>query len=69
MAAWDAVPRRVSEAVPVNHLEPRFSVMMFADASDKFWGSSITQVPTVELGGSVVIASMAYEPPGFLSAR
>ena len=53
MAAWDAVRLRVSEAVPLKHLKSRFSVMMFPDASDKFWGSCIAQVPTVELGGSV----------------
>ena len=41
--------------------------MMFPDASDKFWGSCITQVPTVELWGSVAIADMAHEPLGFLS--
>ena len=43
-----------------------FLVMMFPDASDKFCGSSITQVPTVELGG-VAIADMAHEPLVFLS--
>ena len=56
MAAWDAVRLQVSEAVPLNHLKPGFSGMMFPDAGDKFWGSCITQVPTVELGVSVAIA-------------
>ena len=41
--------------------------MMFPGASDKFWESYITQVPTVELGGSVAIADMAHEPLGFPS--
>ena len=41
MAAWDAVRLRMSEAVPLNHVKPGFSVMMFPDASDKFWGSCI----------------------------
>ena len=41
--------------------------MTFSDASDKVWGSCITKVPTVELGGSVAIADMAHEPLGFLS--
>ena len=41
--------------------------MMFPDASDKFWGSCITHVPTVELGGSLAIADMAHEPLGFPS--
>ena len=40
--------------------------MSFPDASDKFWGSYIAQVPTVELEGSVAIADMAHEPLGFL---
>ena len=39
MAAWDAVRLRVSEAVPLNHLKPVFFVMMYPDASDKFWGA------------------------------
>ena len=66
-AAWDAVRLRVSEAVPLNHVKPGFSVMMFPDASDKFWGSCITQVPTVELTGSVATAVMCHGPLGFLS--
>lgn len=37
---WDAVRLRVAEAVPLYHLKQRFSVMMFPDASDKFWGSA-----------------------------
>ena len=60
MAPWDAVRLRLSEVVPLNHLKQGFSVMMFADASDKFWGSCITQVPMVELGGSVGIADMGF---------
>ena len=43
--------------------------MMFPDASEKFWGSCITQVPTVELGHSVAIADMDHEPLGFLSGH
>ena len=39
MTAWGAVRRRVSEAVPLNHLKPVFFVMMYPDASDKFWGA------------------------------
>ena len=66
-AAWDAVQLRVGEAVPLNCPKPGFSVMMFPDASDKFWGSCITVVPTVELTGSVAIADMSHEPLGFLS--
>ena len=66
-AAWDAVRLRMSQAVPLNHLKTGFFVMMFLDASDKFCGSCITQVPTVELGGSVAIADMSHEPLGFLS--
>ena len=58
-AAWDAVRVWVREAVPLNHPKPGFSVMMFPDASDKFWGSCITQVPTVELRGSISIADMS----------
>ena len=45
MAAWDAVRLRVSEGVRLNHLKPGFSMMMFPDAGDKFWGSCITQIP------------------------
>ena len=66
-AAWDAVRLHVSEAVPLNCLKPGFSVMMFPDASDKFWGICITVVPTGELTGSVAIADMSHEPLGFLS--
>ena len=66
-AAWDAVRLRVSEVVPLNQLKPGFSVMMFPDASDNFWGSCITQVPTVESTGSVAIVDMSHEPLGFLS--
>ena len=51
---------RVSKGVPLNHLKPGVSVM-FPDASEKFWGSCITQVPTVELTGSVAIANMSDE--------
>ena len=58
-AAWDAVRLRMSEAVPLNHLTPALSVMMFPDASDKFWGSCMTQSPTVELTGCVAIADMS----------
>ena len=50
-AAWDDVRLRVSKAVPLNHLRSGFSVMMFPDASDKFWGSCITQAPMVKLRG------------------
>ena len=64
--AWDAVRLRMSEAVALNHLKPGFCVMIF-HASDKFWGSCITQVPTVELGGSLSSADMSREPLGFLS--
>ena len=48
IAARDAVRLRVSEAVPLNHLKPGYSVVMFPDASDKVWGSCIAQVPLVE---------------------
>ena len=65
--AWDAVRLRVSKAVPLNLLKPGFSVMMFPDASDNFWGSCITQGQTVELRSSVAIADMSHEPLGFLS--
>ena len=41
--------------------------MMFPDASDKCWGSCITQVPKVELGGRVAIADMSHDQLGFLS--
>ena len=58
MAAWDAVRLRVSEAAPLNHLKPGFSVMMFP---------CITRVSTVEFGRSVAIADMAHKPLGFLS--
>ena len=50
VAACDAVRLRVSEAVVLNYVKPGFSVMMFPDASDKFRGSCITNVPTVEYG-------------------
>ena len=69
MAVWDAVRLRVSEAVPLNYVKPAFSVMMFSDASDKFCGGCITQVPTVELGGSVAIVAMAHEQLDFLSGH
>ena len=42
-------------------------MIMIPDASDKFWGGGITQVPTVEFGGSVAIVDMAHEPLGFRS--
>ena len=58
---------RVSEAVPLNHVEPGFYVMRFSDATEKFWGSCINQVPTVDLGGSVENVDMAQEPLGFPS--
>ena len=35
--------------------------MMFSDASEILWGSCITQVPTVELEGSVAFADMSHE--------
>ena len=41
--------------------------MVFPDASDKALGSCITQVPTVELTGSISITDMFHEPLGFLS--
>ena len=41
--------------------------MMFSDASEKVWESCITQVPTVELRGSVSILDMPQEPLGLLS--
>ena len=34
-ATWDAVRLPVSEALPLEHLNPGFSVMIFADTSDK----------------------------------
>ena len=67
MAAWDAMRLQVREAVPLNHLKPGLTVMMFPDAKDKLWGSCITQVPTVELGGSIAIEDVAHEPLGFLN--
>ena len=66
-AAWDSVRPRVSEAVPPKHAKPGFSVMMFPDASVKFWGSCITQIPTVELRGNVSIADMFHDPLGTMS--
>ena len=53
--------------MPLNRLKPRFSGMMFPGARNKFWGSFITQFPTVELRGSVSIADMLHEPLGFVS--
>ena len=42
--------------------------MVLPDASVMFWGSCITQIPTVELRGSAfAIADMSHEPLGFLS--
>ena len=41
--------------------------MMLPSASDEIWGSCVTQVPTVELEGSVAFAEMSHETPGFLS--
>ena len=37
------------------------------DERDNVRGSCITQVPTVELKGSVSISDMSHEPVGFLS--
>ena len=67
VAACDAVRLRVSEAVALNYVKPGFSVMMFPDASDKFRGGCITNVPTVEYGVRVAVEDMGYEPSGFLS--
>ena len=41
--------------------------MVHPNASDKIWGSCVTQVPTVEFEGSVAFADMSHETPGFLS--
>ena len=41
--------------------------MMFRDSGDKLSGICITQVPTVELGGSIAIEDVAHEPLGFLN--
>ena len=43
--------------------------MMFLNASDKFSGSCITEVATVELRGSVAIADMTYKPLRLLVGR
>ena len=61
------VQLRVDEAVPLNHLKPGLSVVMFSSANDKVEGSCTSHVRSVEFWGSVEIADMFHEPLGFLS--
>lgn len=42
-------------------------MLMFPDASDKHWGSFLTQVPEDEIDRCVDVENMSHEPLGCLS--
>ena len=47
--AWDDARDLVAHAVTLSHPRAGYTVLIFPDASDKHWGSFLTQVPQDEL--------------------
>ena len=65
--AWVAVKALVEKAVRLYHPRQGYRVMVFPDASDLFWGSCVTQVPSAEVDSNMPVEEMSHEPMGFLS--
>ena len=67
MRAWDNVREPVTTRVRLYHPKSDRSVLMFPDASDRFWGSCVTQVPSDEMAQGLPVEEMSHEPLGFVS--
>ena len=67
IGAWDAAQDLVTHAVALSHPKPGWEVLMFPDASDKHWGSFLTQVPQGGLDRGVPVEDMTHRPLDFLS--
>ena len=63
--AWIAVKDLVRNRILLYHRKPGYRVLVFPDASDLFWGSCVTQVPSGELERDV--EDMSHEPLGFIN--
>ena len=57
----------MANAVALSHPTDRYEVLMFSDASDNYWGSFLTQVPTAKLEDGIEVEKMSHESVGFLS--
>ena len=67
MQAWDHVRGLVMTQVQLYHPKSDRAVLMFPDASDRFSGSCVTQVPSDEMAQGLPVGEMSHEPPGFVS--
>ena len=65
--AFETLKAAIANTVRLAHLDDDKVVCLFPDASDKFWGSMLTQVPEADAISAKPIADWAHEPLGFLS--
>ena len=68
LTAWQSSRELLEDAVQLNVCKQDFRVLMFPDASDLFWGGSMTQVPKEDLVSEIPVVGMAHEPLDFVMA-
>ena len=66
-SAWEKIRESLAEAVKLSHPDPSKVVCVFSDASDRFWGSMVTQVSKEDLRDIERYEDMRHEPLAFLS--
>ena len=57
----------LEDAVQLNFGKQDFRLILFPDATARFWGGFLTQVPEEDLVSGVPVVNMAHEPLGFVS--
>ena len=66
-AAWQSSRKLLEDAMQLNFGKQDFCVIMFSDATDRFWGGFLTQVPEEDLVSGIPVVNMAHESLGFVS--
>ena len=63
--AFQEAKKMIEKACVLAHPDPKKEVCVFPDASDKFWGAVVTQIPCEDLGKK--FAEQDHQPLAFLS--
>ena len=69
-AAWQSSRKLLEDAVQLNFGKQGFCVIMFLDATDRFWGGFLAQVPEEDLVSGIPVVNMTHMNLwGFASRR
>ena len=66
-ASYNAIRKAMLNAITTAFYDPNLVTCVFGDASDKFWGMIITQVPPKDLDKPV--AEQDHKPLAFISGK